>query len=183
LTVAVTRCDAVRFRLWVVALMHIAGLVLWWETPEVGAPLVAGAAAAATGFGIRWLLLAQEKRGACLDLIAAGGETLPLAALQRERSRLASPRHQAHLARSLARLTRRESAADFVPTARPPTDARVLSDAAPGLRDIQRLMESGEVSVRAVALVERLISAPLSPLYGSEAGELKRELGRIRYLA
>ncbi len=181
LTVALTRCDGLLYRLWVLALVHIAGLVLWLGTPEVGMPLVVGAVLAELGLGGWWLLLVQERRGACRDLIAAGGEALPLDALARERDRLRSPRHQAELARSIARLTTRVS--DSTRTARPPIDARVLSAAAPGLREIQRRMEAGEVSVRAVALVEQLISSPLSPLYGSDAGELTREIGRVQYLA
>jgi len=183
LTVALTRCDAVLLRLWVVALLHIAGLVLWWRSPQVGAPLVAGAVIAELGLGVWWLLMIQERRGACLGLIAEGRGALPLAALARERARLASPRHQAELARSIARLITRASNWDVTPTARAPTDPRVVSDAAPELSEIERQIEAGDISVRALALVEQLLCSPTSPLYGDDAGELKRELGRVRYLA
>jgi hypothetical protein len=180
-TVAVARCDALLYRLWVLSLLHVAGLVLWLGTPEVGMPLVTGVLLAELGLGVWWLLLVQERRGACLDLIAAGGEALPLAALARERERLASPRHQAELARSIERLTARLSVPPTTRTARPPIDARVLRAAAPGLGELQRRMETGEVSVRAVALVEQLICSPLSPLYGRDAGELAREIGRAQF--
>jgi hypothetical protein len=183
LTVVLTRCDALMRRLWVVALVHIAGLVLWWGGPEVGAPLAAGALAAELGLGGWWLLLVQERRGACLGLIATGGVGPPLAALARERERLASPRHQAGLARSIERLITRVSASDFMPSARPPTDPRVVGDATRELAEIQRRLEAGDMAAPAVALVEQLISSPMSPLYGSDAGELKRELARVRYLA
>ena len=183
LTVALTRCDSVLVHLCVLVLVHAAGLVLWWRSPEVGVPLVAGAVVAELGLSGWWLLLVQERRGACLGLIAAGEEALPLIALARERERLNSPRHQAELARSIARLITRASVSDFTRTARAPIHPRVLRESAAELDEIQRQMEAGDVSARAVALVEQLLSSPTSPLYGTDAGELKRQLGRVRYLA
>jgi hypothetical protein len=59
----------------------------------------------------------------------------------------------------------------------------MVSELAGQLDEIVDRLRAEQVAPRAVALVEQLISSPTSPLYGSDAEQLRRELGRVRYLA
>ena len=68
-------------------------------------------------------------------------------------------------------------------TARPIVYARVVNAVAAELDELVRVLRNGEVSCRSVAIVVELISSPMSPLYGTDADELRRALGRARYLA
>ena len=166
----------------VVAALHILGLSLWWMQAPAGASLVMGSAALALVLGCRMMWLLASRREVCLELIATGHESLPLAEVVRERDRLArsaapgAPR-TIHRARRAPQTTGREAAAI------PPVDGRVRRSLAEQLEELARRLREEDVAPRAVALAEQLISRPTSPLYGSEADLLRRELGRVRYFA
>jgi hypothetical protein len=144
---------------------------------------VVGAVGAELLVACRLFILVEERKNACRELIAAGREDLALAAVARERARLAAPQHQEHLARSIARLVPLGRRPGLVTTARAPVDGRVIRQVAVELLELMWMLRMRHVSARAVALVEQLLSSPASPLYGDDAELLRRELGRVRYLA
>ena len=166
----------------VVAALHMLGLSLWWMQAPAGASLVMGSGALALVLGCRMMWLLASRREVCLELIATGHESLPLAAVVRERDRLANPKHQAHLARSIERLARPQTTGRQA-AALAPVDAGVMRSLAGQLEELARHLREEHVAPRAVALAEQLISRPTSPLYGSQADLLRRELGRVRYFA
>ena len=182
LVATLARLETIALRMGVVAALHILGLSLWWMQAPAGASLVMGSGALALVLGCRMMWLLASRREVCLELIATGHEGLPLAAVDRERDRLANPKHQAHLARSIERLARPQTTRRQ-PAAIPPLDARVMRSLAGQLEELARHLREEDVAPRAVALTEQLISRPTSPLYGSEADLLRRELGRVRYFA
>ena len=66
--------------------------------------LAIGAGVVQVALGSRWASLRVQRRDLCLELVIAGREHLPLAAVARERQRLDDPRRQAQLATSLEHL-------------------------------------------------------------------------------
>ncbi len=52
----------------------------------------------------------------------------------------------------------------------------------PLVHELAQQLPRDDVSIRGVALLELLISSPMSALYGREPERLKREVGRVRYL-
>ena len=166
----------------VVAATHAAGLALWSLQGAPGMAVVFGAVAFEVVLGCRLFLLEQRRRQECVTLIAAGHEDLPLHAVARERGRLASPRSKARLARTIEELARPQPFGAHSRSARPPLDARVVGPARPLLHDLAQQLPRDDVSSCGVALLELLISSPMSALYGAEPERLKREVGRVRYL-
>ena len=67
-------------------------------------------------------------------------------------------------------------------SARPLFDGRVVRPVAPELRQIGALLRGDRPSLQGVAAVERLLTGPDTPLYGSEVTPLRQELRRVRYL-
>jgi len=84
-----------------VAAVQFGAVALWWVNASYGRALTLGARMVQVALGLRWASLPVQRREQCLDLVIAGREHLPLAAVARERRRLASPRHQAQLATAL----------------------------------------------------------------------------------
>ena len=165
-----------------VAGVHALGMVLWGWGDSHGAALAIGALALEAVLGCRLVLTLETRRALCLELIAEGHERLPLVAVESERERLSDRRHQARLAQSVARLAHPDPLDGPPFTARPPIDRRIVSEIAGQLDEIVDRLRTQQVAPPAVALVEQLISSPTSPLYGSDAERLRRELGRVRYL-
>lgn len=177
------RIEMLGDQLVVVAAAHAAGLALWsLEGPPGMAAVVFGAVAFEVILGCRLFLLEQSRRQECVTLIAAGREDLPLDAVARERGRLASPRSKARLARTIEELARPQPFGAHPLSARPPLDARVVGPVRPLLHELAPRLLRGDASIRGVALLELLISSPMSALYGAEPERLKREVGRVRYL-
>lgn len=181
--VVLARCETARVRMLVLAGAHVAGLLLWWSSPTVGAALVAGAAAAELVLGCDLFLPHEERRTACREVIAAGAESFALPSVAREWDRLASTRHQEQLSESIVRLATRASVADAMPTTRVPLDANIRREAGGDLAEVGRLLAAHRLSVRAAAIIEQLLCSPGSPLYGTDSDRLRRELARVRYLA
>jgi hypothetical protein len=183
LTTALGRLETVRAALPVVAAAHVAGLLLWSWGSELGPPLVMGAVATELFLGCRLVLLVEERRAACLEVIAEATRPPELPAVARERERLTRIRHQDQLARSVARIRCRASTADAAASARVPVKASVIREVRPELEEVERLLRRRRLSARATAIVEQLLRRPCSPLYGDDADPLRRELGRVRYYA
>jgi hypothetical protein len=161
----------------------LAAIVLFAHGPVRRLELVVCAAtcvaiaAFATGFFC-------SRRRHALQLILAGDEDLPLDALVPLRRRLEDPRRRELLASSLERYLRSaERWHRTAPLMRPVGNARLLLPVEDEVRAIARLLRAGTVShVRGVALCEQLLTdGTRSPLYGSDADALRRELGRIRF--
>ena len=180
---ALGRLETIGAQLVGVAVAQVAGLVLWWREAPLGPGIAAGALGVALVLAC-WMLVALERRSdACLDLIAAGREDLPLAAVAHEPRRLARARHRRYLARAIEQLALGEPTGAQPIGARRMVDRRVVDPLRLQIEELaRRLRCDQDLSVRGVALVEQLISAPRSALYGPDPDRLRRELGRARYL-
>ena len=105
------------------------------------------------------------------------------ATLRRECRRLGDPRRQARLARSLEELARfAAQRPGRRERQRSVYSRRVLAAVQPELCDIAARLRAGGAELRGVALLEWLVSAGASPLYGEHAAPLWEELVRGRYL-
>jgi hypothetical protein len=182
LVVVLGRIEMLGDQLVVVATAHAGGLVLSSLQAAPGVAVVIAAVAFEVVLGCRLFLLEQRRRQECVALIAEGREDLPLDAVARERGRLASPRNRKRLARAIEELARPRPFGAHPRSARPPLAARVVGPVRPQLHELAQQLVRDDVSTRGVALLELLISSPMSALYGSEPERLKREVGRARYL-
>ena len=166
-----------------VAAVQIGALALWWVNSSYGRALTLAAAAVQAALGLRWASLRVQRREQCLELVIAGREHLPLAAVARERQRLGSPRRQAQLAACLENLadiaTRKPCRGE---RQRPIRSRRLLTATEPQLRGVVARLRAGDSELRGVALLDRLITSGASPLYGARVGPLRNELARASYL-
>jgi hypothetical protein len=173
--------NAVEQALGVAALQAAGGALMCGGAP-FGRSLALVATVVQIALGWRLALLGMARRDLCLELIIEGRGGVPLAAVEHERRRL-DPCRRARLARSIEELV---ELADRWPTRpaepRPLFDSRLVRQVAPQLRETACLMRAGDPPAPGVALVERLVTSGTSPLYGSDVEQLRRELGRARYL-
>jgi hypothetical protein len=132
----------------------------------------------------RVAVLLQRVHDHALDLIAEGRETIPIAAVQRERMRLLSRRRRKVLARTLdAMIQQATHPPKITPrSARPLFDPAVIASASDDLRALTLVLQKHAVRARSVALTERLITNGGSPLYAHNEKQLHEELRRIRRL-
>jgi hypothetical protein len=159
-------------------LLGVAGVV----RHDPRAPIVLGAAVlVALGLVAINLFVRQQTREHARALIATGRERLPLRAVARERRALSSSRERFRLARSLERHLRDAERWDtLIPQARPLVDVRRLRFASREAREVVARLRSDAPSVVGIAAVFQLLTdSRRSPLFGSEAHELRRELVRI----
>lgn len=166
-----------------VGAVQLGAFALWWVNGSYGRALTLGAGVVNAALGLRWASLRVQRRELCLELVIAGREHLPLAAVARERQRLASSRHQAQLGLCL------ENLADIASRKpcrgerqRPIYSRRVLTATEPQLRGVVARLRAGGGELRGVALLDRLITSGASPLYGERVGPLRDELARGSYL-
>jgi hypothetical protein len=148
-----------------------------------GTPAVAIAAiVVATGLVWARLQLRATMRGLAIDLILGGRGDVAVKAVARERARLSDPAHRHALAGWLDEVRREaEDPRRRVGAVRPLFSARVVAQAAPELAELAERLPEGEVSVRAMAMTEQLLSrAATSPLYGHDPDALRWQLRRIR---
>jgi hypothetical protein len=139
-------------------------------------------AAAQTALGLRFAHLAWRRRAICRQLIVDGRARLPLPAIDCELRRLGTARCQTALAEAINGLTDEAMDPRSVPIFRPLIiNVAVVRALAAELRELARLLQSGDVDARGVACVESLLVSGASPLYGFEVGPLRDELGRARY--
>ena len=128
-------------------------------------------------------MLAVAKRDRILDLIVEGRENLTLPSVARERKRLLDPRHRARLSRSLETL-RHEAERPVLhpPSHRPLYRRRVIAAASRELLETARALRCEHAGAAGVAMAERLLSRPDSPLYGESGAQLSVELRQCRFL-
>jgi len=163
---------------------RVVGAVLVGSVIDVSEGVAWAAAAALSavivlfGLAILAAAFAQNRHDRALDLIIAGHESVPVAAVQRERQRLGAARTQRRLARTIDSIVEQASnpATPCVRGARPLFEIAVVALVAEDLRAISRLLRAEHASVRGVALAEHLISHATSPLYGDQAHALRSEL-------
>lgn len=147
-------------------------------------PLVVSAALVLSGLMVVVVALELGKRDRALELIIDGRESLPLAAVERQRRRLLAPRTRAALARSFEGMIREASHPPKVPVRgiRPLFDRGVVARVAPELRRVNALLRADHAPARGVALAKLLLTDGASPLYGHQIEPLRDELHRVRHL-
>jgi hypothetical protein len=170
-------------QIWTVGFILVVGGVLLHAGAPFAPPLAIAAGLVEIALCCRLATLLQEKRELCLELIIGGQDRLPVGVVEREARRLEHPRQLARLADAL------EDVVDTAgrplarhPSARPLFNVFVVRPVAPQLREIADLLRADAPPLRGVALVERLITDGLSPLYGANVDALDQELRRARYL-
>jgi hypothetical protein len=170
-------------RMLAVAAVQLVACILLYGGAPSALPLAIAAAVVQIALGLRLAVLRQSKRDLCLELIIGGVGRLPLGAVEREWRRLEDPRHLARLARWLrdvVDLAGRPLAR--IPSSRPFFDVRVVRLVRPQLLELAGLLATNAPPLPGVALVERLMTSAVSPLYGADVEPLRQELRRARYL-
>jgi hypothetical protein len=146
---------------------------------------VGGAGAVLAGLGVAALAVRVRARWAAREVIADGGERLPLAPIERERARLLARDTRSTLARTLERMLVQAGETPgrvAPPSLRPVFDVVVVQALAEDLRALATALRDGPASARGVALAEQLVTWGGSALYGHGVEPLRAELGRVRYL-
>jgi hypothetical protein len=147
-----------------------------WATPAAigaGATLVLLTVVAAS--------LRQRTRDRAVDVILAGGESVAMAAVQRQRQRLLSARTRRGLARRFEEMVELSARPRVprLPSALPLYRLGVVARVRPELLALARMLETDAVSAQGVARAERVISDCMSPLYGGDDKPLRDELRRV----
>ena len=126
----------------------------------------------------------QRERDCAIELVLEGHETVPIAAVQRQRRRLLSEQTRHGLSGHLEDLIRQAANRSRlqVRVTPLPFDPTVFMMAAGELRDVIGLLRTDGVSARGVARAERLVERAGSPLYGQDVAALREELRRVRDL-
>jgi hypothetical protein len=145
---------------------------------------VAGGVAVLAGLGGVALAARVRARWAAREVIADGGERLPLAPIERERARLMADGTRSTLATSLERMLAQAAATTrpAQPALRPMFDVRVVHAVAEDLRALAARLRAGPATARGVALAEQLVTWGGSELHGHELEPLREQLRRVRYL-
>lgn len=165
-----------------VTVLQVGGVVFMFDDFAFPMPLVIAAAVCQLGLACRIVALSSSRHELCLRLIAEGNSSTPLRCIETVRTHLLDPRTWQQLARSIDEIVQ---AADRVPVswgARALVHPHVIRPAAPLFREVAALLRGSEPAVRGVALVEWLITSPVTPLYGFEAELVLQEAARARYL-
>lgn len=128
--------------------------------------------------------LVARVRDCATELIAEGRETLPIAAVQRQRRRLLTRRRTKILAKTLDTMVRHATAPPKIRTTatRPLFDPMVIARVGPDLRALIERLQTERAHARGVALIERLIIDGGSPLYRDNEKRLREELHRVRFV-
>ena len=148
-----------------------------------GLALTVGAVSVLLVLLLQGAALLDQRRRLALDLIIEGRDRLPIAAVARQRGRLAKPRSRRRVARSFERvfedgLGLRRLAPGPLPMVRPGVAAAVLAE----LGAVGALLRSPSPGIRGVALAERLLTDGASPLYGQDVEALRGQLVRASFL-
>jgi hypothetical protein len=164
-----------------VAAVLTGSLIARVEGQRWAAGLVSSAGCVLALLSLLLLLRVQERRDCVIDLIMQGNEDLPIEMVQRARRRLIAARNRRGLARNLEELadqavayrTRRGG------FARPLYEPGVVAEVVNELRELSAVLQTGHVSPRGVAAVERLVRRGSSSLYGRDVAALRGELYRV----
>jgi hypothetical protein len=136
------------------------------------------------GLGAAAVAVRTRAHWAAREVIAGGGERLPLGPIERERARLLDAGTRSTLAASLERMLDQSAAAMRVnaPALRPLFDVGVVRAVAEDLRAMALDLRAGPASARGIAMAEELVTWGGSKLHGHELEPLREELRRVRYL-
>jgi hypothetical protein len=147
------------------------------------APLAASASVVLLALTAIAAACRQSQRDQALAVILEGRDSVPVAAVQRQRRRLLDPQTRTTLARNLAVIIDQASTRRGLSACRiqPLFDRGVITAVADDLRTVIRLLGSDHPQVRGVALVEHLLTNAFSPLYGSQVEPLRQELHHVRH--
>jgi hypothetical protein len=166
-----------------VTAVQAAGVVLLFGNLRFGLSLAIAGVVVQLALVCRLAALKAHRREACLELIVAGRERVPLVCVAREWRRLRNPRTAEQLAGSVDEILRvAAQRPPLHPAARPIFHIGVIRCGAPELHQVASLLRAGRQCVRGVAAVEGLLTSAESPLYDVEVESLRQELGRVRYL-
>jgi hypothetical protein len=139
--------------------------------------LVASAAAATLGV---WLLataaIEQRARTAALEIIVAGGEKLPLDAVQRQRERLLATRTRTRLSKVFARYAAEPS---HVPAFGPRNELIAAEPLRDELLAVAALLRTRDVAAPGVARAALFLGQGHLVTHGSEVDLLRVELHRV----
>jgi hypothetical protein len=179
---AIEARESVVRQLIAVAAVLAGGMIDLGEGVAWATMLVASAVVVLLGLAVIVAASMQRERDRALNLILEGRETVPVAAVQRQRRRLLDRRTRAILARNLAAMidqasNRRTGRACRV---RPLFDVGVVAAVAPDIRAVIVLLHAEDAPARGVAFVERLLTDVRTPLYGNQVEALREELNRVR---
>jgi hypothetical protein len=165
-----------------VAALLVAGVIAAASGAAWGMAVAASAAVVLVFVAMAAALLLQQRRDDVIALIAGGDGDVPLPVVERERQRLLNQRMRTALGETLEALIDEAVKPPAVP-ARPLFDPTVVARVAPELHELGELPRADPGDARAVALVWRLVcDGATSPLYRGNAGELRTELARIRFV-
>lgn len=160
----------------------IAAPCLVVVSPEV-AVAVDGSAAlvAAALWGVVAVLRAHRRR--CVHDLILDGRAPPLFLARSEIRRLVDPARCAGVARTLdVALHAGEHWHEYLPASRPPPGVCHLPPNGPLIREITSCLRSGQVSPRAMVMLERLVRGGYgAAVYQGGTDWMRRELGRIRF--
>jgi hypothetical protein len=177
------RCETAFEQVVAVTAVQASGTVFLLGNHEFGLSLVLGGVVVQFALGCRLAALRLSRRELCVELIVEGRQECPLACVRRECRRLREPRMARQLARSIDEVV--QAATRPIPraaAARPLFDVRTIRPVTPELRQIVSLLRDAHPPLQGVAAVERLLTSPATPLYGSKVEPLRQELCRARYL-
>ena len=172
-------------RQWVDVSAVLAGSVIARiEGREWAGPLAGSAAIVLLILTVLVAAHKQRERDCAIELVLEGRETVPIAAVQRQRRRLLAEQTRNGLAGNLEDLIQQAASRSrrqmrVTPL---PFEPRVVRMVAGELRDVIGLLRAEGVSARGVARAERLVERVISPLYGQDVGALREELRRVRDL-
>ena len=172
-------------RQWVhVAAVLTGSVIARIEGREWAGPLARSAAIVLLIITVLVAAHKQRERDCAIELVLEGRETIPIAAVQRQRGRLLSDQTRNGIAGNLADLIRQAGRRSRVQMRVTPLpfEPRVVRLVAGELRDVIGLLRADGVSARGVARAERLVEHAVSPLYGQDVGALRAEVRRVRDL-
>ena len=177
--------EAVQYtgRQWVDVAAVLAGSVIARiEGREWAGPLAGSAASVLLMLSVLVAVHKQRERDCAIELVLEGLETVPIAAVQRQRRWLLSVRTRNGLAGNLEDLIRQAARRSrlHMRVTPLPFEPMVVRMVAGEVRGVIGLLRAEGVSARGVARAERLVERAVSPLYGQDAGALREELCRVR---
>jgi hypothetical protein len=178
-----TRIHIVAEQSGVVAALLSASVVAQVKGVPGALGFVVAAAVVQVALGCDLALLVLRRHECVRGLIVEGHADLPLAAVQRERAALLDPAHREDLARWLDAIRHEcEHPVPRLPWTSPLFRTEVVAGATAELADISRVLRADGAGARGIAMLETLLTDGGSALYGADAGALREELHRIRFI-
>ena len=166
-----------------IAAVQAAGVGLLLTGHPWGLELLGAGTVVQAALGLRLLVLIETRHDVCRDLILEDRCPSGILVLTRERRRLASPAHRERLAKSVEELVAiAVRPLPRVPASRPYFNVHIVRPLVGELREVASLLRTDHVNVSGVALAERLLTFPGSPLWAADKKALAEELARISYL-